>query len=89
MKNGDYRDLFVVGKIYKVKSNHWFYDIHSSKAWQFTNELFMLIETSVYYYASSHDPEEICQTEAKVLASDGKLLLLYAICPGDMELVEK
>jgi len=89
MKNGDYRDLFVVGKIYKVKSNHFLYDIHSSKAWQFTDELFMIIETSVYYYASSHDPEEICQTEVKVLASDGKLLLLYAICPGDMELVEK
>lgn len=89
MKNGDYRHLFVVGKIYKVNSNHLFYDIHSSKSWQFTDELVMLIETSVYYYACSHDPEEICQTEAKVLASDGKLLLAYAICPGDMELVEK
>ena len=39
MKNGDYRHLFVVGKIYKVNSNHLFYDIQSSKTWQFTDEL--------------------------------------------------
>lgn len=90
MKNGDYRYCFPIGKIYKKHINHWFYDIdESGNARTWPNKIFMLIETNLYYYNSPSDPEEICQTDGKVLVENGEVMLIYSMRPDTVSLVEE
>ena len=49
----------------------------------------MLIETNLYYYNSPSDPEEICQTDGKVLVENGEVMLIYSMRPDTVSLVEE
>jgi hypothetical protein len=80
--NGDYRHLFPIGKMYKATAKPWFYNNRDTVAEQRSNEIFMLIETSLYYYNHGY------QTDAKVLMENGDLMILYAVEPDTISLVE-
>lgn len=90
MKNGDYRHSFPIGKMYKKLIDRWFYDIDDSgNAKLCPNKIFMLIETSLYYCNNPSDPEELCQTDGKVLVENGEIMLIYSMRPDTISLAEE